>query len=168
MNVTKETIVKKNDIEMYSTHNKWKSVIAERFFRTLKNKIHEYMTSVSKNVYIDKLDDIVNKHNNTYHTTSKATPDDLRSNTFIDSSIKVNGKNLKFKICDNFRMSKYKIAFAKFTLQIGLNKFLWLKKLKILYRRHISLMILMEKSLLKYFTKTNCKKQIKINLQLKK
>ena len=82
------------------------------------------MTSVSKNVYIDKLDDIVNKHNNTYHTTSKATPDDLRSNTFIDSSKKVNGKNLKFKICDNFRMSKCKIAFAKFTLQIGLNKFL--------------------------------------------
>ena len=168
MNVTKETIIQKNDIEMYSTHNNGKSVIAERFLRTLKNKIHKYMTSVSKKVYIDKLDDIVNKHNNTYHTTSKATPDDLRSNTFIDSSKKVNGKNLKFKICDNFRMSKYKIAFAKFTLQIGLNKFFWLKKLKILYRRHISLMILMEKNLLKYFAKTNCKKQIKINLQLKK
>ena len=77
MNVTKETIIQKNDIEMYSTHNNRKSVIAERFLRTLKNKIHKYMTSVSKNVYIDKLDDIVNKHNNTYHTTSKATPDDL-------------------------------------------------------------------------------------------
>ena len=77
MNVTKETIIQKNDIEMYSTHNNGKSVIAERFLRTLKNKIHKYMTSVSKNVYIDKLDDIVNKHNNTYHTTSKATPDDL-------------------------------------------------------------------------------------------
>ena len=62
---------------MYSTHNNRKSVIAERFLRTLKNKIHKYMTSVSKNVYIDKLYDIANKHNNTYHTTSKATPDDL-------------------------------------------------------------------------------------------
>ena len=50
--------IKKNDIEVYSTHNKGKSIIAERFFRTLKNKIDEYMTSVSKNVYIDKLDDV--------------------------------------------------------------------------------------------------------------
>ena len=54
----------KDDIEMYSTHNKGKSVFAERFIRTLKNKIHKYMTSISKNVYIDKLDDIVNKYNN--------------------------------------------------------------------------------------------------------
>ena len=53
---------KKNDIEMYSTHNDGKSIIAERFIRTLKNKIHKYMTSLSKNVYIDKLDDIVNKY----------------------------------------------------------------------------------------------------------
>ena len=54
---------------MYSTHNEQKSVFAERFIRTLKNKIYKYMTSVSKNVYIDKLDDIVHKYNNTYHST---------------------------------------------------------------------------------------------------
>ena len=54
----------RNDREMYSTHNEGKSVVAERFIRTLKNKIHKYMTSVSKNAYIDKLDDIVNKYNN--------------------------------------------------------------------------------------------------------
>ena len=59
------------DIEIYSTHNERKSVIAERFIRTLKNEIYKYMTSVSKNVYIDKLDDIVNKYNNTYHSTIK-------------------------------------------------------------------------------------------------
>ena len=53
--------LKDNDIEMYSTHNEGKSVIAERFIRTLKNKIYKYMTSLSKNVYIDKLDDIVDK-----------------------------------------------------------------------------------------------------------
>ena len=58
--------LEKNDIEVYSTHNEEKSVIAERFVRTLKNKIFKYMTSVSKNVYIDKLDDIANKYNNTY------------------------------------------------------------------------------------------------------
>ena len=53
---------------MYSTNNEEKSVIAERFIRTLKNKIYKYMTSISKNVYIDKLDYIVRKYNNTYHT----------------------------------------------------------------------------------------------------
>ena len=58
--------LEKNDIEVYSTHNEEKSVIAERFVRTLKSKIFKYMTSVSKNVYIDKLDDIANKYNNTY------------------------------------------------------------------------------------------------------
>ena len=51
----------KNDIEKYSTHNEGKSVIAEKFIRTLKIKIYKYMTSLSKNKYVDKLDDIVNK-----------------------------------------------------------------------------------------------------------
>ena len=56
--------LKDNDIEMYSIHNEGKSVVAERFIRTLKTKIYKYMTSVSKNVYINKLDDIVNEYNN--------------------------------------------------------------------------------------------------------
>ena len=60
-------MVRKNAVEMYSTHNEGKSVVAERFIRTLKNKIYKYMTSISKNMYIDKLDEIVNKCNNTYH-----------------------------------------------------------------------------------------------------
>ena len=51
---------------MYSTHNEGKSVVAERFIRTLKDKIYKYMTSISKNVYIDKLDDTLNKYNSTY------------------------------------------------------------------------------------------------------
>ena len=62
-----------NDV-MYSTHNEGKSVVAERFIRTLKGKIYKYMTSISKNVYIDKLDDIVDEYNNTYHTTIKMKP----------------------------------------------------------------------------------------------
>ena len=65
---------------MYSTHNEGKYVIVERFIRTLKNKIYKYMTSISKNVYIDKLGDIVNKYNNTYHSTIKMKPVDLKSN----------------------------------------------------------------------------------------
>ena len=59
--------LKDNEIEMYSIHNKGKSVVAERFIGTLKTKIYKFMTSVSKNVYIDKLDDIVGEYNNTYH-----------------------------------------------------------------------------------------------------
>ena len=61
--------LKDNDIEMYSIHNEEKSVVAERFIRTLKNKIYKYMAAISKNVYIDKLDDIVDEYNNTYHRT---------------------------------------------------------------------------------------------------
>ena len=64
------------------------------------------MTSVSKNVHIDKLDDIVNKYNNTYHSTIKMKPVDVKSNTYIDSSKEVDDKNLKFKIGDNLRISK--------------------------------------------------------------
>ena len=65
---------------MYSTHNEGKSVVAERFIRTLKSKIYKHMTSISKNVYIDKLDDIVDEYNNTYHTTIKMKPIDVKDN----------------------------------------------------------------------------------------
>ena len=88
---------------MYSTHNEVKSVIAERFIKTLKNKICKYMTSVLKNVYIDKLDDIVNKYNNTYH--SKMKPVDVKPNTNTDSSKEGNDKDPKFKIGDIVRIS---------------------------------------------------------------
>ena len=105
--------LKDNDIEMYSTHNEGKSVIAERFIRTLKNKIYKYMTSISKNVYIDKLDDIVDEYNNTYHRTIKMKPVDVKDNTYIDFEKKVNNKNRKFKIGDHVRIFKYKNIFAK-------------------------------------------------------
>ena len=59
------------DVEIYSTHNEGKSVVAERFIITLKNKTYKYMTSISKNVYTDKLDDIVDEYNNTYHKIIK-------------------------------------------------------------------------------------------------
>ena len=75
--------------------------------------MYKYMTAVSKTVYIDKLDNIVNKYNNTYHSTIKMKPTDAKSNTSIDSSKKTNDKNPKFKIGDNVRISKYKNIFAK-------------------------------------------------------
>ena len=102
-----------NNIEMYSTHNEGKSVVADRFIRTLKNKIHKYMTSISKNVHIDKLDDTVNKYNNTYHRKNKMKPVDIKASTCIDSSKKINDKDQKFKIGDFVRISKCKNIFEK-------------------------------------------------------
>ena len=72
---------------MYSIPNEVKSVVAERFIRTVKTKIYKYMTSISKNVYINKLDDIVNEYNNTYHRTIKMKPVDVKDNTYIDSMV---------------------------------------------------------------------------------
>ena len=72
---------------MYSIPNKVKSVVAERFIRTVKTKIYKYMTSISKNVYIGKLEDIVNEYNNTYHRTIKMKPVDVKDNTYIDSMV---------------------------------------------------------------------------------
>ena len=69
---------------MCSTRSEGKSVIAERFIRTLKNKSYKYMTLILKNVYIDKLDEIVNKYSNTYHSTIKMKPVDVKSNTCIE------------------------------------------------------------------------------------
>ena len=86
------------------------------------------MTSISKNVYTDKLDDTVNECNNTYHRTIKMKPVDVKGNTYIDSielnsSKKVNDKDPKFKVGDHVRNSKEKIFFLKDTGQIGLKKF---------------------------------------------
>ena len=102
-----------NNIVIYSTHNEGESVLAERFIRTLKSKIYKYMTSISKNVYIDKLDDIVDEYNNTYHTTIKLKPDDVKDNTYINADKEINNKNPKFKVGDHVRISKYKSIFAK-------------------------------------------------------
>ena len=92
------------------------------------------MTSISKNVYINKLDDIVNEYNNTYHTTIKMKPIDVKDNTYINTDKETNDKDPKFKVGDRVRISKYKTFLLKATLQIGLKKYLLLKKLKILFR----------------------------------
>ena len=67
---------------MYSTYNEGKSVVAERFIRTLKNKSYKHVTAISKNVYFDVLNDIVDKYNNTYHKTIKMNPIDVGYDSF--------------------------------------------------------------------------------------
>ena len=102
---------------MHSTHKEEKSVIPERFIRTLKNKIYNYLTSISKNVYIEKLDGIVNivsnNYNNTYQRTIKKKAIDAKANTYINSNKEINDKDRKFKLGNIARISKYKNIFAK-------------------------------------------------------
>ena len=71
------------------------------------------MTLISENVYIDKLDDIVNKYNNTYHSTIKIKPVDIKSNTYVNSGKEINNEDPKFKVGDIVGISKYKNIFAK-------------------------------------------------------
>ena len=105
-----------NDIEPHSTHNEVKSVVAERFIRTLKNKIYKYMTSISKNVYIDKLADIVNEYNNTYHSTIKMKPADLKTSAYNDFDQENNDKDPKYQNINTF--------LQKVTSRVGQKKFL--------------------------------------------
>ena len=101
-----------NDIIMYSTYNEGKSVVAERFIRTLKNKLYKHVMATSKNVYYDVLDDLVNEYNNTKHSTIKMEPIDVRDNkrVYIDEH---NEKDSRFKVGDRVRISKFKNIFAK-------------------------------------------------------
>ena len=82
------------------------------------------MTSMSKNVYFDKLNDIVNKYNKRYHGTIKMKPVNLKSDIYLDSSKEINNKDPKFKIDDIFRVSKNKNIFAKGYTPDSLKKFL--------------------------------------------
>ena len=113
---------------MYSTHMEGKSVVAERFIRTMKSKIYKYMTSISKNVYIDKLDDIVDESNNTYHTTIKMKPIYVKDNAYINTSKEVNNKDPKFKVGDHVRYQNTKTFLLKSICLIGVKKYLLLKK----------------------------------------
>ena len=101
-----------SDINMYSTYKEGKSVVAERFITTLKNKLYKHMTATGKNVYYVVLDDVINKYNNTKHSTIKMKPIDVKNNkrVYIDEH---NEKDSRFKVGDRVRISKFKNIFAK-------------------------------------------------------
>ena len=105
---------------MYSIHNVRKSVAAERFIRIWKDKVYKYVTSISKNIYIDKLDDIVNKYNNRYHRYLRyhryhvdVNPVDVNPSMYIDFNKGNNKERPKFKVVDYVRIPKYQNIFAK-------------------------------------------------------
>ena len=97
-----------NDIIMYSTFNEGKSVVAERFIRTLKNKLYQHMTATGKNVFYDVLDDVVNKYNNSKHHTIKMKPTDVGDNNKRVHIDEHNEKDSRFKVGDRVRISKFK------------------------------------------------------------
>ena len=137
-------------------------VVAERFVKTLKSKIYKYMTSISKNVDINKLDDIVNKYNNTYRRTIKMKLIDVKPNIYINSSKEINDEDPKFKV----GITTYKNIFANVYVPNWTEKVI--KKLKTLCCGHTLLVILKVKRLLELFKKKNWKKQVKKSLELNK
>ena len=102
-----------NNVEIYSRYSRAKSDVAERFIRTSENKIYKYMTSISKNVCINKLVDMINRYNNTYHRTIKMKPVDVKSDIYNDFNKKNNKDGPKFKFGDNVRISIYEKNFFK-------------------------------------------------------
>ena len=116
--------IQDNNIVMYSTRSEGKSVVAERFIRTLKNNSDTYMTSTSKIVYIDKLDEIVNEYNNTYQRTIKMKPIDVKDQTYINIVKKLMIKILNLKLVIMKEYQNTKTFLLKAILQIGQKKFL--------------------------------------------
>ena len=101
--------LKNKDIEMHSMQNEGKSVVAERFIRTIKNKVYKYTSSVPKNVSINNLADTVDIYNNTYDSTIKMKPTDVKSNIYIDfNKKKTNRDDPKLEVGDHVKISQYK------------------------------------------------------------
>ena len=105
--------MKENNIEMYWTYNEGKSVVTERFIKTLKNKIFKHITAVSKNVYFDVLDDTVDNNNNTFHRIIEMKPIDVKSDCYAEYNVDSNEKDPKFKVDDHIRLLRKKNVFAK-------------------------------------------------------
>ena len=153
---------------MYSIHNEGKSVVVERFIRTLKTKIYRYLTSISKNVYINKLDDIVNGYNNIYHRITKMKPIDVKDNAYINFIKEANDKDPKFKVGDHVRISKYKNIFARGYTPNWSEEVSAIEKLKMQFHGYMLLMLLiisMVKKLLEHFMKKNYKRLINKSLE---
>ena len=122
------------------------------------------MTAISKNVYFDVLDDMVNtitQYNDTVHRTIKMKPIDVKDNTYVDSKKEVNNKDPKFKVRDHVRKSKYRNIFAKGYMPNWSEEVFVVNKIKNTVYGHMLLMILMVKKLQEHFMKKNCKRLIK-------
>ena len=115
---------------MYSTYNEGKTVVVERFIRNLKNKIFKPMTAVSKNVYYNMLDYIVDKHNNTVDRILKRKPVDVTSDSYAEYNVGSNVTKPKFKVGDHVSISKYENIFTKGYTQNWSEKVFLVSKIK--------------------------------------
>ena len=156
--------LKENDIEMHSTFNEG----FRKIIKILKNKVYKHMTTIAENVHIDDLDDIVDKYNNTVHSSIKRKPKDVADDSFVEYSKETNEKDPKFTVGDNVRISKYKNIFAKgYTRNWSEEVFVVNKVQNIL---HWTCLIneLNGEEIKVVFMKKNCKGPIRKNLGLKK
>ena len=159
----------KNGICMYSTYNEGKSVVAERFIRTLKNKIHKHVTAISKNVYFDVSDDIVDEYTNTYHKTIKMKPIDVGDHSFAEYNEESNKKDPKFKVGDHVRILKFKNVFAKGYTSNWSEEVSIVKKIRNTVPWTYVISDLNGEEIVGSFCgKNNCRKLIKKNLELEK
>ena len=149
-----------NNIQICSKHNEGKSIVAERFIRTSRNKIYKFMTSILKNGYIDKLDEIINKYINTYHRTVKTKPVDVNPSIYIDFNKENNKKSPKVKVGDHVRTWKYKNIFAKGYVPNWSEKTFVIEKVKNTLAWANAISDLNGEEIVITFYKTNCKKQI--------
>ena len=123
-NKSLKDFLKRNNIKIYSTYNEGKSVVAERFIRTLKNKIFKDMTAIQQNIYFDVLNDIVNKDKNTVHKTIKMKPIEVTDNYYAESDEHPNKKILNLKLVTVLEFQNMKTFLLMNILQIGQKKFL--------------------------------------------
>ena len=149
---------------MFSKFNEGKPVAAERFIRTLKNRIYKHMTTISKNVYIDALNDIVNKYNNTVHRTIKTKPIDVTNDPYAEYNEDSNKKSPKFKVNDHVRISKYKNVFAKGYVPNWSEEVFIVNEIKSTVRWTYTINDLNSKKNTGTFYEKNCKKIIKKSL----
>ena len=150
-----------DNVEMYSTYNEGKCIAAEKFIRTLKNKIYKYMTSISQNVYFDKLDNILNEYNNTCHKSIKIKSIDVKSRTCFNFGAENNYKDPKFDVSDYLKISKYIDIFGKFNTPNWSEEVFVIKKVKNTVPWTEVIEDINDEEVVEHFMKKNCKKQIK-------
>ena len=154
---------------MYSTHNEGKSVVAERFIKTLENKIYKHMTANSENVYFNVLNYIVHQYSNTYHKTIKMKPIDVKSDSFAEYNEESNEKDPKFKVGDHVRISKYKNIFAKGYAPNWSEEIFVINQIKnTVPWTYVISNLNGEEIIGSFYEKKNCRKPTKKNLEFKK
>ena len=136
---------------MQSTHNDEKSVVTEKFIRILKNKTCKYLTSISKKMHIEKIDDVVDKYNNTYLIAIEMKSVDAKLSTYIESLVKK--LMIKIKIGDVIRISIYKNISVRLYSNWSAEVFLTKQVKKALCYEHMLLVILKVKKMFERFTK---------------